>query len=379
VSVRTTICCSALVLLALAKGPEGPPSLVPLRAIWTLALNTHLVEAPAYDATRGYFAVEGDRLAAYELSTGKQLWLVTATPKLALAAADDLVFVAEEKTVTALHAADGTQAWQTPIEQPFTISPAVEHGHFIGVTKGGSVVALRSSDGHVEWQHDLGASARAPVTVTADRVYASVANQNLVALALDSGEPIWTRHLGGAPSQLLALDQRLFVGSTDNFMYCLFTKDGRIDWRYRVGGDGLGAPAADADRIYFVSMDNVLRSMSQVTGGQFWMKPLPFRPTGGPLISGSTVTVAGRAAAIKTFNAKDGAPLTDVPTGDEVVGSPALLYDRVNNLPLFVFVTRHIVRGDTVTLNTRSLDPAAAPFVPLASTATPPPMQAKPR
>ena len=83
----------------------------------------------------------------------------------------------------------------------------------------------------------------------------------VVALQVESGEPVWERRLGGAPNDMLALDDRLYVGSADNFFYCLDADDGEVAWRWRTGADVIGAPVADDRRVYFVSLDNVLRAL----------------------------------------------------------------------------------------------------------------------
>jgi hypothetical protein len=106
------------------------------------------------------------------------------------------------------------------------------------------------------------------------------------------------------------------------------------------------------------------------------MKPLPFRPTSGVLLSGATVVVAGQSPTIKTFNAKDGVPGLDISAGDEVAAAPQILEDEQSHLPMLVIVARHIVNGDSVSLSARSLEPVIAPFAPLANPVTPVPMQA---
>ena len=117
----------------------------------------------------------------------------------------------------------------------------------------------------------------------------------IVALQIESGEPIWERRLGGAANDILALDDRLYAGSQDNFFYCVMAADG--------GSTGAGEPAATSSAgrspttatSTFVSLDNVLRAMNLVTGGQQWMRPLPIRPAWGPAKAGSTIIVAGTA------------------------------------------------------------------------------------
>jgi outer membrane protein assembly factor BamB len=378
VTRRTTICCSALLLLALAKRPD-PVGLVPLRPVWTLALNNHLSFAPAFDERRGYFAIEGDRLVAYEVVSGKQLWIVKAAMVLPPIAADDLVYCVETGAVVARRTADGSVAWRTEIAEPLAVRPTAGHGWVVGVTKSGTVLAIRAADGQVAWRRDLASPPRVPVTISAiaqQRVYVPTTGSRIVALEMTTGEPAWERRVGGLPGEVLALEGRVYAGSTDTFTYCLMAKDGQIDWRYRTGGDVLGVPVADDRRIYVVSKDNVLRALNQVSGGQHWMRALPFRPTAGPLLAGGVLAVAGEFPTIKTFNAKDGSPATDITAGDEVTAPPQLLQEPGTGLPMLVVVTRHIIKGDTVALSVRTLEPAGTPFAPLANTVTPPPMQA---
>jgi outer membrane protein assembly factor BamB len=381
VTRRTTICCSALLLLALAKGPD-PVGLVPVRPVWTLALNNHLSFEPAFDERRGYFAIEGDRLVAYDIVSGKQLWIVAAVMVLPPIAADDLVYCVETGAVVARRTADGSVAWRTEVAEPLAVRPTAGHGWVIGVTKSGTALAIHAADGQVAWRRDLASPPRAPVTsstIPAPRGYVPTTGSRIVALEMATGEPAWERRVGGLPGELLALEGRVYAGSTDTFMYCLMAKDGRIDWRYRTGGDFLGVPVADEHRIYAVSKDNVLRALNQVSGGQHWMRALPFRPIAGPLLAGGVLAVAGQFPTIKTFNAKDGAPATDITAGDEVTAPPQLLKEPGTGLPMLVVVTRHIIRGDTVALSVRTLEPAPTPFAPLINSVTPPPMQAPPR
>jgi outer membrane protein assembly factor BamB len=368
----TTTCCSALALtaaLALAKTLE-PLALVPVRPVWTLALNSHVVVPPAYDATHAFYAVENNLLAAYDVASGKQLWLVEARPLFEPVVAHEQLILAEAETLVALKVADGSQSWRLALEEPLAARPTAANGSIVAVSKSGAVLALRAIDGEMMWRHDVGSAARAPAAVAGGRVYVSAADGRVIALAIDDGEPVWERRIGGAPSDLLPADDRLFVGSTDNFFYCLLTRDGQIDWRWRTGGDIVGTPAADSHTVYFASLDNVVRALNQKSGGQRWMRALVVRPTSGPQLAGTTVVIAGQSPTIRAFNAKDGTPAVDIAAGDDVIVAPRVLAQPVTGLPMLAVVTRNIVRADTVTLSVRSIDPIPTPIAPLPTPIT---------
>src|SRR5207237_1034111 len=112
-------------------------------------------------------------------------------------------------------------------------------------TAKGSVLAYRASDGTLIWRRDVGSPVIALAALAADRVYVPTDDGRIVALKVDDGTPLWERKLGGKPGDILAFDDRLFTGSKDNFLYCLLTKDGAVDWRWRTGADVVGRPAFD--------------------------------------------------------------------------------------------------------------------------------------
>jgi outer membrane protein assembly factor BamB len=376
VTRRTTICCSASALAAatllVAHVPE-PIALVPVRPVWTLALNSHLTLAPTYDAARAFFPIENDRIAAYQLVSGERVWLEESKPVLPAVSVDGLLVVPEAEAIVALHAENGREAWRVAIDDPLAAPAAAVPGFVVASDKAGAVTARRVADGSVLWRRELGSAGRAPASLHADRMYVPVEDGRIVALAADTGEIVWERKIGGRPGAILALDERLFVGSTDNFFYCLMTKDGRIDWRWRTGADIVGAAVADDSTVYFASLDNVLRALAQKSGGQRWMRALPLRPTSGPVLAGTTVVVAGQSPTIRTFNAKDGAPGVDINAGDDVAAPPYVFTQPMTGLPMIAVVTRNIERADSVALSVRSIEPIPTPIGPLPNAVMPSP------
>jgi outer membrane protein assembly factor BamB len=348
-----------------AKVDRTPPPLFPVQPVWTLALNNLLVVPTAYDETHAFFSIEGDRLVAYDLMSGEQRWLVSARPLVQPATGDGLVFVVESETLTAFRAADGSLAWQLPFADAPASRPAWDNGWLIVGTAGGELLAFRANDGQLIWRRDLTSPVHGRPALAADRVYAPTTDGRIVALRVETGEPLWTRRIGGMPNDVLALDERVFVGSTDNFFYCLLAKDGAVDWRWRTGGDIIGTPIADDTRVYFVALDNVLRALSQKSGGQQWMRPLPIRPAWGPVAAGSTIVVAGLAPAVKGFSMKDGAPAGDVTAASEVAMAPHAFEERALHRPMLLVTTRDIGKGGSAALSERSFEPPVAPVGPL--------------
>ncbi len=347
------------------QSAHAPVPLFPVRTAWTLALNNRLTVPPVYSGSHAYFAIEGDRLVAYELERGRQEWIASVRAELQPAVGDGLIFIAQPTSLTALRTTDGSIAWHLPALGELSVPPVWDNGWLVLATRTGGVLAFRAIDGHLVWRRDLGSPAHAPPSLAADRVYVPVDDGRIVALRVDTGDVVWERRLGGPATGLLAEDDRLFAGSTDNYFYALRTDNGHVAWRWRTGADVIGIPVLDERHVYFVSLDNALRALSRRTGVQQWLRLLPIRPTRGPMRVGRTLVVSGIAPMLRAYNMTDGTPAGELPAAGELAGSPyGGPTQSAAPLQLLV-VARDIAKGATATLFMQQLDPPLNPLAPL--------------
>jgi outer membrane protein assembly factor BamB len=383
---RTTRCCSAVALIATSavtiagitaaqptrQAAQAPVALFPVRTAWTLALHNQLTVPPVYSGSHAYFAIEGNRLVAYELEAGRQEWIVPVRAELEPAVGDGLIFIAQPASLVALQTKDGRMAWELPAPGVLAVPPVWDNGWLVLATRAGEVLAFRAIDGHLLWRRDLGSPAHAPPSLAADRVYVPVDDGRIVALRVDTGDFVWERRLGGPATGLLAQDDRVFAGSIDNYFYALRADNGAVAWRWRTGADVVGIPVLDERHVYFVSLDNVLRALSRRTGVQQWTRPLPIRPTRGPMRVDGTLVISGIAPALRAYDMKDGTAAGDLPAAGEQAGSPYSVPTAPGDAPKVLVVTRDIARGATATLFTRQLDPplTAPALLPNAAKAT---------
>ena len=202
--------------------------------------------------------------------------------------------------------------WKTPVEGSVT-SIYWNTGWLLATTDKSALLAFRATDGTLVWRRNLDAGLQSAPAPDGDRLYLSLKNGALLALAMQTGEPVWTKLLPQPGNGILAVGDRLYLGSQDDMFYCLSAKDGRTIWRWKTGGDVIGTPAIDAKRVYFVSLDNVLRALDRNSGSVRWQKSLPMRPSTGPMLTGWTLLVAGSVAELHGYSSEfNGAKLGDL-------------------------------------------------------------------
>jgi len=342
---------------AAAEAATGPAE-ASLQPTLEVALDAQPAAPAAFDATSAYLPLKGGHLVAIDLVSGKVRWTSELGTTWAPSVDAGLVVVAGDDLLTGLDAVTGRPKWRVPMVGGFSAPPIVESGWVVGAPASGDVVAIRATDGHVLWTRPLGAPVRVRPVITASGVYVSLDDGRVVALDLTTGTPRWERQLGGKPGDALVLDDRLFVGADDKHFYSLKTSNGSERWKKRIGGRPAGRAAVDAKRVYYVALDNILWALNRNSGVLAWYQPLPMRPSGGPLVVGDVVIVAGVAAEVHAYRTQTGEPAGKSESAADLASAPQLVPAAVPALTSVAMVTR----GGVFMLMTRRIEPVVTPL-----------------
>jgi len=300
----------------------APAPLLPVEPAWTLTLPMTPSAAGAMDERRIYVPLRRDLLVALDRETGSTDWTSVIDTAFPPVVAGGLLFVASGNFLWALDATDGTERWAVPVDRPITAPLVWDSGWLIAIAEPGEVLALRAADGHLIWRRSLGASSVHPAVPGGPAaLYFALADSRVVALALETGEPLWEQQLTGTISEPTVARDRVFVGSTDNFFYAFDDDSGRLEWKWRNGGDVIGA-AADGDVVYLVSLDNIIRAVNRGNGNQRWKKPTGTRPVLPPRAFRGIVVLPGLTPAVTAFIGETGAVMGTHVAAGNLVGTP---------------------------------------------------------
>jgi outer membrane protein assembly factor BamB len=105
-------------------------------------------------------------------------------------------------------------------------------------------------------------------------------------------------------------------------LFALAPESGEIRWRWRAGGDVIGAAADAQGHVFFASLDNLLRSLNEGNGNQRWRKEIPSRPASPPLVAGDVVLVSSVSPTITSYSAATGASAGTYTAPGELQGAP---------------------------------------------------------
>ena len=320
-----------------AQPKPTPSTLLPMEARWTTSLSAATAAAPVHEAGRVFVALRDGHIAAVNLTDGDVAWQVVQQVVGQPAVGGELLYVATRDELQGLETATGRTRWSIPLEAPLSAPPVWNAGWLIVALDTQTLLALRAETGETIWRQAIGGRIHVAPALAGDRMYVSLDNGGVVALSLLTGETVWEQRLEGAPGEILPLDD-LFVGATDNYFYRLSRLDGSVKWRWRTGGDIVGLPAVDEQRVYFSSLDNVLWALNRANGVQHWRQPLAARPSAGPSRAGDLLVLAGMSQDLNFFDPVSGVSYGRIAAPSELAVQPLILSSPAD-APVLVTVT----------------------------------------
>ena len=325
---RVIACVAGVALLwaggALAQPTPGPSTLLPMEPLWTTALPASPAAAPVHEAGRVFVALRDGHVTAVNLADGDVAWQIVQQVVGQPAVGGELLYVPSRDELHGLETATGRVRWSIPLEAPLSAPLVWNGGWLIAALDTQMLLALRAENGETIWRQTMGGAIHVAPSLAADRMYVSLDSGGVVALSLMTGTVVWERRLEGTPNQILPLDD-LFVGGTDNHFYRLSRHDGSIKWRWRTGGDIVGLPAVDENRVYFSSRDNMLWALNRSNGVQQWHQPLMARPTAGPTLAGGLLMVGGVSQDVSFFDPVKGVSYGRITAPSELAFPPVSL------------------------------------------------------
>ncbi len=318
------------ITLGIASGQQpkrtesDPLPILPAEQAWIVTLPSPSSAGGAMDDQRIYVPLQREELTALDRESGEVLWVRGIESAWPPVVHDGIVYLAASDELHALDAATGAPIWRVPLARALAVPLVFDTGWLLAVGDTGDVEAFRAADGQRLWTASLGAPPRSPaVAGDNDAIYFTLANGRVVSLNLSDGAERWGQQLPGQLSEPAAAEERVFVGSTDNFFYALEAATGNLKWKWRSGGDVSGAAAGD-NLVFITSLDNIIRAVNRGNGNQRWRKATPSRPVVPPRAFRGVALVTGIGRSLTAFSAKTGVEVgTYVAPGD--LHGPALI------------------------------------------------------
>ncbi len=158
----------------------------------------------------------------------------------------------------------------------------------------------------------------------------------------------WVFKTGGRVfSSPVIVENSLFIGSDDGYVYALDARNGKLIWKFQTGGRVSSTPAAYEDKVSFISFDGNVYCLDQKSGKEIWkfktagekvfsapgIHGMPEKDRNlddpwdmflsSPVVAGGILYVGCGEGMFYALDANTGEKKWDFKTGDVIHSSPA--------------------------------------------------------
>ena len=335
------------------KDLEPPAELVDFKAqlnpdrVWSTGTKggdevMRLGLRPAVLDDRVYVAGHGGDVQALELGSGRSLWRTSTGLDLSggPSIGEGLVVAGTNAgQVVALDAAGGTERWRVAVAGEVLSAPAIGEGLVVVRTVDGKLRAFRAADGSEAWSYEqpvprLTLRGNGAPIISGDMVLAGFDNGKVVALALTTGDLLWTatvapsrgrteiERLSDIDSRVWVIDQDVYVVGFQGRVAMLSRESGQIWWGRDMSS--YRGMVADPEHLYVTTSDSMVVALRRRDGAEVWRQAqFLHRALTAPALQGDTVVVADYEGYLHWLDAATGELLGRAkPGGGRISNAP---------------------------------------------------------
>jgi len=147
--------------------------------------------------------------------------------------------------------------------------------------------------------------------------------------APNTNQTLWNYTVGDVLSSPAVVDGNVYLGSWDNYVYCLDVSSGNLVWKYLTGDEVWSHPAVADGKVYIGSEDHNFYCLDAFNGGLLW------NYTTGNMVTSSAGVVGGRVYFgsddynVYCLDAANGNLIWNYTTNNYVRSSPAVADGKV--------------------------------------------------
>lgn len=194
-----------------------------------------------------------------------------------------------------------------------------------------AAVEAMSADPQPVWRARLARGLVGTAAIAEDVVAVSQIDQNLALLDRVTGDVIWRRHVGGAPSAgPLLRDDRIYVATQgrNGGLSAYRLDNGRPAWHTRLGDVG-ATPVLHGDALFAGTIEGWVMSLDAASGRVRWRTRVSGGIRAEPLVTGANVVVTTASDSMFVLEAFTGRVTRRIGLGGAVLAAPALAHGQV--------------------------------------------------
>ncbi|MEE4185224.1 MAG: outer membrane protein assembly factor BamB [Gammaproteobacteria bacterium] len=308
--------------------------------------NLRLALRPATDGTNVYAAAHDGKMLAVEAGSGKRVWRTKTGLQLSAGPSTDgkmVVAGSSNGEVVALSAATGEVLWTAAVTSEVLAPPALAGNTLVVQTVNGKLTALAAETGEVLWSIQrsmprLSVRGTSAPVVARNLIITGFDNGRVAAFDIDDGGEVWDVLMDPPTGRteldrLIDINARVIVAGNDVYavgyqgrLGAIALESGQLLWSQELSsGKDIGI---DVGSVFVADQFSELVSLSRASGRELWRrKDVRNRDITGPAVMASSVVVGDFEGYLHWFDLESGVLQARARAGSDRITSQPLVLD----------------------------------------------------
>lgn len=204
--------------------------------------------------------------------------------------------------IVAVSARSGKLRWSRSLPARTESSPLLHRGRIYFGSEDGRVYALDAKTGKQRWVYRAGGAVKGGLAMDNGKLYFGDYAGRVTALNRMTGAQVWSSSIGGSGplgtgtgnlySTAAVAYGRVYIGSTNGFVYSFSARTGKLAWRYQTGSYVYASPAVGPARggtVYVGSYTGTFYALDARSGKVRWSRGGGGKISGGAVVLGDVV------------------------------------------------------------------------------------------
>jgi outer membrane protein assembly factor BamB len=305
--------------------PGPAPAESPVLA-WQADTGGELYSAPTISNGLVYVMSKSGMLHAIESTTGVERWtyeVTTYVTRATPAVIDGTVYIGGGFSFIALDAATGEERWSIPLQYGGQASPTVQDGLVVVSSQQGWIFALDARSGETVWRLPTEGIVFGAAAMIGESVIYGTDEGILYSVDRRSGTLDWRVTLAGPMyATPVVIDGAILATTQAGEIHALALDTGDRLWSTNHGS--ALAPASNGDIVVLASNDGGVYGLDAATGAQRWLYPSGKESLTAPAISGD-LAIVGTGTSLLALDLETGEAQWYFLAGDTIESAPVVV------------------------------------------------------
>ena len=252
-----------------------------------------------------YAAVSSGVIYAIKSPTGKKIWSKNISEKIGdLVINGDLLYLGTNMGLFAINKKTGKIEWEQIIGEVIS-KPVIYKDIVISGFSNGEIYAFNLNSGEKIWSYKFNNATYISEIIkntmfigSGDSCYSFNIDKNEVNWEYITNGPITT-----APK---IVDETVYIGSWDGYMYALYSDTGKLKWKCRTGWGIVTIPFVSDGVVFVGSLDNNFYAINEDNGDVKWFFTCKAAIHSNPVVYGEYVFFGCDDGRLYALNKKNG-------------------------------------------------------------------------